>query len=68
MSDSSTGTNELAPGDLGPQTVARTALGAAMAAFATWARDRTDLTSELDRAFRLLASGFTEDGGGQSNV
>lgn len=53
-----------APGDLGPQTVARAALGAAMAAFATWARDRSDLTSELDRAFRLLASGFTGDGRG----
>jgi mycofactocin system transcriptional regulator len=51
-----------APGDLGPQTVARAALGAAMAAFACWARhDADDLTGEVDRAFRLLATGFDEN-------
>ena len=50
------------PDDLGPQTVARAALGAAMAAFACWARDDTDdLVGEVDRAFRLLATGFVED-------
>ena len=39
-----------APDDLGPQTVARAALGAAMAAFACWARhDTEDLTAEVDR-------------------
>ncbi len=47
------------PDDLGPQTVARAALGAAMAAFACWARDEDgDLVAEVDRAFRLLATGF----------
>jgi TetR/AcrR family transcriptional regulator, regulator of mycofactocin system len=50
------------PGDLGPQTVARAALGAAMAAFTCWARhDTDDLTGEVDRAFRLLSTGFDED-------
>ena len=50
------------PDDLGPQTVARAALGAAMAAFTCWARhDTDDLTGEVDRAFRLLATGFDED-------
>ncbi len=50
------------PDDLGPQTVARAALGAAMAAFACWARhDSDDLVGEVDRAFRLLATGFAED-------
>ena len=45
--------------DLAPQTVARAALGAAMAAFACWARDPDgDLAAEVDRAFRLLATGF----------
>jgi len=49
------------PDDLGPQTVARAALGAAMAAFACWARDEGgDLVAEVDRAFRLLATGFAE--------
>src|SRR5580704_15549417 len=49
------------PTDLAPQTVARAALGAAMAAFACWARhDTDDLTGEVDRAFRLLATGFSE--------
>jgi mycofactocin system transcriptional regulator len=47
------------PDDLAAQTVARAALGAAMAAFACWARDEEgDLAAEVDRAFRLLASGF----------
>jgi mycofactocin system transcriptional regulator len=51
-----------APDDLAPQTVARAALGAAMAAFACWARyDSDDLVGEVDRAFRLLATGFDED-------
>ena len=44
------------PPDGGPA-----ALGAAMAAFACWARDDTDdLIGEVDRAFRLLATGFDE--------
>jgi mycofactocin system transcriptional regulator len=51
------------PDDLGPQTVARAALGAAIAAFTCWARyDADDLTGEVDRAFLLLATGFDEDG------
>ena len=50
-----------APDDLGPQTVARAALGAAMAAFARWARHGSDdLVEDVDRAFRLLATGFAE--------
>jgi mycofactocin system transcriptional regulator len=50
------------PEGLGPQTAARAALGAAMAAFACWARhDSDDLTGEVDRAFRLLATGFDEN-------
>ncbi len=45
-----------------PQTVARAALGAATAAFAYWARHGgDDLVGEVDRAFRLLATGFGED-------
>ncbi len=49
------------PDDLAPQTVARAALGAAMAAFTCWARrDTDDLGGEVDRAFRLLATGFDE--------
>ena len=48
-----------APEDLGPQTLARAALGAATAAFACWARNEDgDLAAEVDRAFRLLANGF----------
>jgi mycofactocin system transcriptional regulator len=48
--------------DLGPQTVARAVLGAAMAAFTHWAADGTeDLSAEVDRAFRLLATGFDQD-------
>ena len=51
-----------APDDLGPQTVARAALGTAMAAFACWAaQDGDDLVGEVDRAFRLLSTGFDED-------
>jgi mycofactocin system transcriptional regulator len=50
------------PGDLGPQTVARASLGAAMAAFTGWARyDTDDLAAALDQAFRALATGFDED-------
>ncbi len=50
------------PGDLGPQTVARASLGAAMAAFTCWARyDTDDLAGALDQAFRALATGFDED-------
>ena len=53
------------PDDLAPQTVARAALGAAMAAFACWARaDSDDLVGEVDRAFRLLATGFAPEPGG----
>ena len=51
------------PDDLGAQTVARASLGAAMAAFACWARSPgDDLVVEVDRAFRLLATGFTDAG------
>jgi mycofactocin system transcriptional regulator len=47
------------PDDLGPQTVAHAALGAAMAAFARWAHhDAEDLSGEVDRALRFLATGF----------
>jgi hypothetical protein len=49
------------PDDLGPQTVARASLGAAMAAFACWAGSGSDdLTAEVDRAFRFLSTGFDE--------
>ena len=48
--------------DLGPQTVARAALGAAVAAFNHWVADGTqDLSAEVDRAFRLLATGFDQE-------
>ena len=48
--------------DLGPQTVARAALGAAVAAFNHWVADGTeDLSAEVDRAFRLLAPGFDQE-------
>jgi mycofactocin system transcriptional regulator len=51
------------PEALGPQTVARAALGAATAAFTSWARTGGgDLAGEVDRAFRLLSTGFAEDG------
>jgi mycofactocin system transcriptional regulator len=50
------------PEALGPQTVARAALGAATAAFISWARNGGgELAGEVDRAFRLLAAGCTED-------
>ncbi len=50
------------PDDLAPQTVARAALGASVAAFTCWAAaGRDDLPAEVDRAFRLLATGFAED-------
>jgi len=50
------------PDDLAPQTVARAALGAAVAAFTCWAAaPGGDLPGEVDRAFRLLATGFDED-------
>ena len=50
------------PDELGPQTVARAALGAAMAAFTCWVgSDTDDLTGVVDHAFRLLATGFDED-------
>ena len=49
------------PGDLGPQTVAHAALGAATAAFTRWAQSGSDdLPEDLDRAFRMLADGFDE--------
>jgi mycofactocin system transcriptional regulator len=50
------------PDELGPQTVARASLGAAMAAFACWAASGSDdLAVEVDRAFRLLSTGFDEE-------
>ncbi len=50
-----------APDELDPQTVARACLGAATAAFSGWARhDTDDLGGAVDRAFRLLATGFDE--------
>ena len=50
-----------APGDLAPQTVAGAALGAATAAFACWAQSGSDdLAQDLDRAFRMVATGFDE--------
>ena len=50
------------PEDLAPQTLARAALGAATAAFTSWARrEGDDLIGEVDRAFRLLATGFDEN-------
>ncbi|MDA8275873.1 MAG: mycofactocin system transcriptional regulator [Actinomycetota bacterium] len=46
------------PGELGPQTVARACLGAALAAFTVWAaRPDEDLDRCLDEAFRILAAG-----------
>ena len=52
------------PEDLAPQTVARAALGAAMAAFGCWAADEeVDLVDEVDQAFRLLATGFADPSG-----
>ncbi len=46
------------PDDLGPQTVARACLGAALAAFTVWAaHPGEDLDRCLDEAFTILASG-----------
>jgi len=53
---------ERSPDSVGPQTVARASLGAAMAAFASWSLDRgLDLASEVERAFRVLETGFDDD-------
>jgi TetR/AcrR family transcriptional regulator, regulator of mycofactocin system len=47
------------PTGLVPQTVAHAALGTSMAAFLVWVDDpSTDLTTNLDEAFRLLGSGL----------
>jgi TetR/AcrR family transcriptional regulator, regulator of mycofactocin system len=47
------------PPDLVPQTVAHAALGTSMAAFLVWVDDpSSDLTANLDEAFRLLGSGL----------
>jgi mycofactocin system transcriptional regulator len=49
------------PEGLVAQTVARSVLGAATAAFTWWAtHGRDDLIEQLDRAFRLVATGFDE--------
>lgn len=49
------------PDDLYPQTVAHAALGASVAAFNHWAAGSPEeLTVEVDRALRLLATGFDE--------
>lgn len=48
--------------DLVVQTVARAALGAATAGFASWAAGRSDdPTTAVDSAFRTLSTGFEED-------
>ena len=50
---------ECDPSDLVPQTVAHAALGTSMAAFLVWVDDpSSDLTANLDEAFRLLGSGL----------
>ena len=47
------------PTDLVPQTVAHAALGTSMAAFLVWVDDpSSDLTVNLDEAFRLLGAGL----------
>jgi TetR/AcrR family transcriptional regulator, regulator of mycofactocin system len=49
------------PDGLVAQTVARSLLGAATAAFTSWATDGgDDLVEQLDRAFHLVATGFDE--------
>ncbi len=49
------------PDGLVAQTVARSVLGAATAAFTWWAaKGADDLVEQLDRAFRLVATGFDE--------
>lgn len=46
------------PTDLVPQTIAHAALGTSMAAFLVWVDDpSSDLTANLDEAFRLLGAG-----------
>jgi TetR/AcrR family transcriptional regulator, regulator of mycofactocin system len=53
------------PTDLVPQTVAHAALGTSMAAFLVWVDDpSTDLTANLDEAFRLLGAGLAALTGG----
>ncbi len=48
-------------GDLGPQTLARAALGASVAAFNHWAEGgAAPLVDEVEAAFALLATGFDE--------
>ncbi len=50
------------PDGLVAQTVAHSVLGAATAAFTWWATNGDDdLVEQLDRAFRLVATGFDED-------
>lgn len=50
------------PDDLAPQAIAHAALGTAMAAFTRWVvNPDEDLERCLDRAFRLLASGFAAE-------
>jgi len=52
------------PADLVPQTVAHAALGTSMAAFLVWVDDpSSDLTANLDEAFRLLGAGLAMLGG-----
>ncbi len=52
------------PTDLVPQTVAHAALGTSMAAFLVWVDDpSSDLTANLDEAFRLLGAGLATLGG-----
>jgi mycofactocin system transcriptional regulator len=46
--------------DLVPQTVAHVALGTCIATYARWIAHGGDLLAELDRAFRLVASGFAD--------
>lgn len=50
----------LDPGDLRPQAVAYTALGAALAAYEHWlANPASDLGEILDQAYRDLERGFS---------
>lgn len=46
--------------DLVPQTVSHVALGTCIATYGRWIAHGGDLLTELDRAFRLLAAGFSE--------
>lgn len=43
-----------------PQTVSHVALGTCMATYGRWIDRGGDLLAELDRAFRLVASGFSD--------